>query len=190
MFLFWPYVFVWISSFRVCGVVPWLGSDREIILLHTYSCTHIILPQNFTNSFYLHTTPFHIWPTLKIFVFIRGIWRYQTAGCLITGCWVVRFQVWHPWFILETLSFSYIAGWPWFFALAVPNQFRYPVWRQEPGSLMHNICRLLTEEQLFSLAYYYTVGTSFYRPVSVLLLIKLCIYNPSGICLWGFSISV
>jgi hypothetical protein len=47
---------------------------------------------------------------------------------------------------------------PLFFAFAVPNRFKYPVWGQEPGSLMHTHRRLLTEEQLFSLAYYYTVG--------------------------------
>jgi len=40
------------------------------------------------------------------------------------------------------------------------NQFRYPVWGQEPGSLTHRHCRLLTQKRRFSPAYYFTVGTS------------------------------
>jgi hypothetical protein len=39
---------------------------------------------------------------------------------------------------------------------------------------------------LFQLCYDSTI----YRPVCLFLLIKHHIYNPGGICLWGFSISV
>ena len=48
----------------------------------------------------------------------------------------------------------------YFFILAVPNQFRYPVWGQEPGSLTHRHRRLPTQEWIFSPAYYFTVGKS------------------------------
>jgi hypothetical protein len=101
-FSFSPHVFVGISSFRVCGVVPWLGSGRNITLLHTHAHTHIILPKHFTYNFSLHTTPLHTWPTLKNFLFIWGIWWYWTAGRFITGCWAVWFQVWYPWLVLKT----------------------------------------------------------------------------------------
>jgi len=49
---------------------------------------------------------------------------------------------------------------PYFFILAVPNQFRYPVWGQEPGSLMRRHRRLLTHERIFAPSYYFTVGTN------------------------------
>jgi len=42
----------------------------------------------------------------------------------------------------------------------VPHHFRYPVWGQEPGSLMHKQCRVLTQKLIFSPAYYYDVRTS------------------------------
>jgi hypothetical protein len=45
-FCFGPHVFAGNSSLRVCGVVPWLGIVRNIILLHT----HIIPPQHLTNK--------------------------------------------------------------------------------------------------------------------------------------------
>ena len=47
---------------------------------------------------------------------------------------------------------------PCFFTLAVTYQFRYPVWGHEPGSLTHRLRRLLTQERIFSPAYYYEVG--------------------------------
>jgi hypothetical protein len=47
----------------------------------------------------------------------------------------------------------------YFFTLAVPSQFRYPVWGQELGSLTHRHCRLLTQKRIFSLVFYYEVGT-------------------------------
>jgi hypothetical protein len=100
-FCFRPHVFAGNSSLRVCGVVPWLGIVRNIILLHT----HIILPQHLTNKQLFsshHTTPLHTWPILKNFLFIRGNWRDRTAGCLTTGCWAVWLQVWHPWLVLKT----------------------------------------------------------------------------------------
>jgi len=37
-------------SFKICGVVLWRGSVRNIILLHTH--THTILSQNFTKNFF------------------------------------------------------------------------------------------------------------------------------------------
>ena len=40
-------------SFKISGVVPWCGIFRNNNLA---SHTHIILPQNFTNNFILHTT--------------------------------------------------------------------------------------------------------------------------------------
>ena len=46
------------------------------------------------------------------------------------------------------------------FILAIPNQFRYPVWGQEPDLLTHRHRRLLTQKGTFSPAYYFTVGTS------------------------------
>jgi len=59
---FGPQVCVGSSSFRICGVMPWLGSIRNIILLHTHTHTHIILLQHFTDNFshttrYSHMTP-------------------------------------------------------------------------------------------------------------------------------------
>jgi len=48
----------------------------------------------------------------------------------------------------------------YFFILAVPKKFRYPVWGQEPHSLTHRHRRLLTQKRTFIPAYYFTVGTS------------------------------
>jgi hypothetical protein len=53
-FLFRTHVCMGNFSFKIYGVVPWCGSVRNIILLHTH--THTILSQNFTNNFFLHTT--------------------------------------------------------------------------------------------------------------------------------------
>jgi len=53
-----------------------------------------------------------------------------------------------------------VAQCPNFFILAVPNQFRYSVWGQEHGFLMRRHRRMLTQKRIFSLAYYFTVGTS------------------------------
>jgi hypothetical protein len=99
-FCFRPYVFAGNSSLRVCGVVPWLGIVRNIILPHTH--TSYFLNTLLTNNFSLHTTPLHTWPVLKNFLVIRGNWQDRTAGCLTIGCWVVRLQVWHPWLVLKT----------------------------------------------------------------------------------------
>jgi hypothetical protein len=37
LFCFGPQVCIGNSSFRICGVVPWLGSVRSIILLHAHT---------------------------------------------------------------------------------------------------------------------------------------------------------
>jgi hypothetical protein len=83
---------------------------------------------------------------------------------MIWNCWTLNNRIiWWSGFRCDTpgsswkpLLSSYIAGWPCFFTLAVPNQFRYPARGQDPVSLMHTDRRLLTE------AYYYVVGTSGY----------------------------
>jgi len=54
LFCFGPQVCIGNPTFRICEVVPCLGSVRNIILLHTH--IHIILPQYFTDNFSLHTT--------------------------------------------------------------------------------------------------------------------------------------
>jgi hypothetical protein len=97
---------------------------------------------------------------------------------------------------------------PLIFTLAVPNQFRYPVWGQEAGSLTHRHCRLLTQKLIFSPAYYFKVGTSGnsvkrYIISAVLWLdylqssLFISIYQtqmklepPSRVCQRGISISV
>jgi hypothetical protein len=159
---FAPHIFVGISSFRVCGVVLWLGSGRKINLLHTHT-PHARTHQHFTNNFSVHTTPLHTWPTLKKLPLHK---RHLT----ISNCWTLDNRIigrsgfrcdtpdssWKP------LLSSYVAEWACFFALAVPNQFRYPARGQDLVSLMHANRRLLTEERLFSPAYYYAVGTSGY----------------------------
>ena len=53
-----------------------------------------------------------------------------------------------------------VSRFPYFFILTVPNHFRYPVWGQEPSSLMHRHRRLLTQKGIFSPAYYITVGAN------------------------------
>jgi len=40
LFCFGPQVCIGNFSFRICRVVPWLGSVRNIILLHTHTHTH------------------------------------------------------------------------------------------------------------------------------------------------------
>jgi hypothetical protein len=78
----------------------------------------------------------------------------RMLGCSILGV--------TPLARLENISYPHISlNCPRFFALAVPKQFRYPVWGQEPSSQPHTNCRLLSEEKLFSPAYY-AVGTSGY----------------------------
>jgi hypothetical protein len=44
-------VFTGNFSFKICGVVPWRGSVRNILLY-----THTALSQNFTNNLFLHAT--------------------------------------------------------------------------------------------------------------------------------------
>jgi hypothetical protein len=75
--------------------------------------------------------PLLTWPTLKT---IRGTFWDRTAGCLTTGCWAVRLQVWHPWLVLETsLILRHAITWGRFvFTFTVPNQFWNLVWGQEP----------------------------------------------------------
>jgi hypothetical protein len=55
LFCFGPQVCIGNSSFGICGVVPWLGSVRSIILLHTRAHVHTILLHHFTGKF-SHTT--------------------------------------------------------------------------------------------------------------------------------------
>jgi hypothetical protein len=43
-----------------------------------------------------------------------------------------------------------VSRFTYFFILAVPNQFRYPVWGQEAGSLTHRHRRLLTQKRIIS----------------------------------------
>jgi hypothetical protein len=50
-FCFGPQVCIGSSCYRSCGVVPWHGSVRNIILQHS-----ITLPPHFTTNFSLHTT--------------------------------------------------------------------------------------------------------------------------------------
>ena len=72
--------------------------------------------------------PLLTWPTLKT---IRGTSRDQTAGCLTTGCWAVRLQVWHLWLLLETsLILRHAIIWGLcVFTLTVPHEFGNPVLR-------------------------------------------------------------
>jgi len=44
-----------ISAFKICGVVPWRGSVRNIILLHTH--THIL--KTSLKTFFFTTLAFH-----------------------------------------------------------------------------------------------------------------------------------
>lgn len=88
------------------------------------------------------------WPTLKNFLFFRGTSWEQTVALLITGCWAVWLHVRHPRLILKTFFIfrDAVTRGPCFVTLAVPNQFIYPMWGQEPGCLnwrTHD--RLLTE---------------------------------------------
>ena len=48
-FCFGPDVRTGNFSVKICGVVPWRGSVRNIVLLHA----HTILSQNFTNNVFL-----------------------------------------------------------------------------------------------------------------------------------------
>jgi len=72
-------------------------------------------------------------------LFIRAIWRKWAAGRVISGCWSVRLQVWHPWLVFKTslLLRATVIRSSYFVTLAFPNQFRYSVYGQEPGSLRH-----------------------------------------------------
>jgi hypothetical protein len=47
-FHFGPHVFAGYSCLRVCGVVPWPGIVKNIILPHTHTHTHTILPHHLT----------------------------------------------------------------------------------------------------------------------------------------------
>ena len=78
------------------------------------------------------------WRTLKT---IRGTYHEWTAGHLTTGCWAVRFQVWHPWLVSETsLILRYAITWRWcFVTFTVPNKFGNPVSGQEPTFLRSSI---------------------------------------------------
>jgi hypothetical protein len=62
--------------------------------------------------------------------------------------------VWHPWLVLKTFLVLIYLWMALLFRSSFPNHFRYPVWGQEPGSLTHTNRRPLTEERLFSPAYY------------------------------------
>jgi hypothetical protein len=87
----------------------------------------------------------------------------KKANCwhVTCGCWSFQLQMWHPWLIFKTSIFlrAVVARGPCFVTLAVPNQFRYPVYGQEPGFLTHTHFRLFTEELIFSPTYYYELET-------------------------------
>jgi hypothetical protein len=92
------------------------------------------------------------------------------------------------------------------FSLAIPNQFRNPVWGEKAGFLTNRHRRLLTQKRIFSPAYYFKVGTSSNSEkrciISAVLWLdylqsSLFIYQtqmklkpPSRVCQRGISISV
>jgi hypothetical protein len=152
LFCFGPHVFAGNSSLRVCGVVPWFG----MVSYYTHTHTSYFLNSSLTNNFSLHT-----WPILKNFLWLEAIDEIELldAWPLDVGQSGCRCDT--PGSSWKPPSSSYdITGCPSFFTLTVLNQLKYLVWGQEPGSLMHTHRRLLTEEPLFSPAYYYTVGTN------------------------------
>ena len=110
-------------------------------------------------------------PTLKT---IRGTCRERTAGCMTTGCWAVRLQVWHPWLVLETsLVLRRAITCRCVLTFTVPNQFRNPVWGQEPRSLgttthdcwQRNIQPGQEVMQWNAILFQLYYGLSIYRPV-------------------------
>jgi hypothetical protein len=52
------------------------------------------------------------------------------------------------------LSCPHIFGLPCFFRASFVDNFMYPVWGQEPGTLTQTNRRLLNQKRLFSPAYY------------------------------------
>ena len=125
------------------------------------------------------------WPTLKT---IRGTCHEWTAGRLTTGCRAVRLQVWHPWPVLETsLVLRRAIACFCFFNFTVPNQFRNPVWGQEPRSLgitthdcwQRNIQPGQAATQWNAILFQLYYGCSIYRPLCLFPYIKLrWNYNP------------
>jgi hypothetical protein len=115
---------------------------------HTHTHTHIILPQHFTNKqlLFSHHTTSHLTCSEKLPLHQRHLTR---SNCWTLGHWMLGSPVAGMTSLacLENLPRPHdITGCPCSFALAVPNQFKYPVWGQEPGSLTHTHRRLLTEE--------------------------------------------
>jgi hypothetical protein len=82
-FRFGPHIFAGNSSLKACGVVPWLGIIRDIILLHTSTHTHIILPQHLTNKqhFSSHHTTSHLTRSEKLPLRQRHLTR--------SNCWTL-----------------------------------------------------------------------------------------------------
>jgi hypothetical protein len=120
---------------------------------HTHKHIHIYISTLNHRFFSSHHYTSHLTHSDN-FLFIRGIWRYWTAGCLITECWAVRYQVWHPWLVLKTSPVHIYHWMALLFRSSFPNHFRYPDWGQEPGTLTQTNRRLLTDERLLSTAYY------------------------------------
>jgi len=59
-----------ISAFKICGVVPWRGSLRNIILLHTHTHTH---------------TPHFLKTSLKTFLFTSLAFHTWHFSCVTVG---------------------------------------------------------------------------------------------------------
>jgi hypothetical protein len=121
-----------ISAWRFVELCLGVVISEIIILLHAH--THTILSQNFTNKFFF--TPFAVHT------------RYFSCVAVTNWDW--------PTFVECSSVYQPTTQYPYFFIFAVPNQFRYPVWGQEPRSLTYRHRRLLTQKLKFSPAYYFT----------------------------------
>ena len=89
-----------------------------------------------------------------------GIVMSEIKILLHTHTHTLLFQNFTNRFFFITKITDAVAQCPYFFILAVPNQFRYPVWGQEPGSLVRRHRRFLTHKRIFGPSYYFTVGTN------------------------------
>jgi hypothetical protein len=99
--------------FKICGVVPWHCSVRNIILLHT----HILLSQHFTNNFPLHTTQYsHVTPSwtekeLRLLSFVP-VYRHALLFPVCFSWWgIENFYMIFPYTVKERVTKTEILNW-------------------------------------------------------------------------------
>jgi hypothetical protein len=153
-----------ISATRFVDLCLGLVVSEIIILLHTHTHMPYFFKTSLTNFI---STPHTVHTRHSNCVAVTNrdwpnfVWCcFSLPTCTIISSVSLTMRNQKSLYMIFAEITDAVARSPYFFILAVPNQFRYLVWGQQPGSLMHRHSRMLTQKRIFGLAYYFTVETS------------------------------